>query len=105
MVPSSIWKFGCPTAGMVQGAVPIPMERVLLIAFWAAAITSSKFAPIEALAPPIFHIRTSPATPRRFSNSVLGAEAQSSFATTVFTSIPAFFAFFTAILTFMLSPA
>ena len=60
---------------------------------------------MEAFAPPTFHIRTSPATPRLFSNSVFGAEAQSSFATTVFTSIPSFFALRIAIFTFMLSPA
>lgn len=75
------------------------------MAFWAAAITSSKLAPMAALAPPTFHINTSPATPLRLSNSFFGAEAQSSLATTVFTSIPSFFAFRMAIFTFILSPA
>ena len=73
-------------------------------AFLAASITSSKLPPMAALAPPTFHIRISPATPRRFSLWSLGADAASSLATTVFTSIPCFFAIFTAIFTFMLSP-
>ena len=44
---------------------PTPMLRVLSMAFCAAAMTSSSVPPSAALAPPTFHIRTSPATPRR----------------------------------------
>ena len=60
---------------------------------------------MAALAPPTFHITISPATPRRFSRSVLGAEGTSSLATTVRTRIPSFSAILMAIFTFMLSPA
>ena len=47
---------------------------------------------MAALAPPTFHIKISPATPRRFSRWSLGAEGTSSLATTVRTSIPSSFA-------------
>ncbi|KQQ79110.1 hypothetical protein ASF65_14715 [Aureimonas sp. Leaf324] len=105
IVPASIWKFGWPTAGRVQGPRPTPIERQLSIAFWAVARTSSRLAPSFALAPPIFHMKISPATPRRFSRSSGGAEQTSSLATTTATSMPSFDANFCAIFTFMLSPA
>ena len=68
--PGSIEKFGWPTAGSVHGPRPTPIERQLSIAFCAAARTSSRLPPNAALAPPTFHIRISPATPRRFSRSI-----------------------------------
>ena len=82
----------------------MPTLRQLSMAFWAVAMTSSREAPWAALAPPHFHMKISPATPRRLSRWSLGAEATSSLATTVLTSRPSLAAIFTAIFTFMLSP-
>ena len=48
-------------AGIVQGESPIPMLRVLSIAFCAEAITASRSPPRVARAPPAFHMSTSPA--------------------------------------------
>jgi hypothetical protein len=79
--------------------------RVLAMAFCATAITSSSVPPIAALAPPTFHIRISPATPRRLASSPFGAEGTSSLATTVRTTMPSRAAICMAIFTFMLSPA
>ena len=71
----------------------------------APACTSAADAPVAASAPPIFHMKISPATPRRFSRSPGGADDTSSFATTVSTSRPSLAAMRDAIFTFMLSPA
>ena len=90
---------------MVQADRPMPIERVLWIALRDTAITCSRSAPSAASAPPAFHIMISPATPRRFSGWSGGAEAQSSFATTVSTRMLSLAASLTAIFTFMLSPA
>jgi hypothetical protein len=90
---------------MMQADNPMPMLRQLPIAFWAAPTTSSSEPPSAALAPPTFHIRISPATPRRLASSPLGADGTSSLATTVFTAMPSRSAILMAILTFMLSPA
>ncbi len=98
-------KFGLPLAGIVQAERPMPIERVLSSACWAAATTSSSVPPSAARAEPTFHIRISPATPRRFCGSVGEAEATSSLATTVLTAMPSLAASLTAIFTFMLSPA
>ena len=83
----------------------MPMERQPSMAFCAAAMTSSRLPPMAAFAPPTFHIRISPATPRRFSRSAFGADGTSSLATTVRTLSPCFSAILIAIFTFMLSPA
>ena len=88
IVPGSIVKLALPTAGITQADSPMPMLRQLSIAFCAAAITSSSEPPSAALAPPTFHIRISPATPRRRASSPLGADAASSLATTVLTVMP-----------------
>ena len=98
-------KLALPTAGITQADRPMPMLRVLAMAFCAAAITSSSEPPWAALAAPTFHMKTSPATPRRFDSSPLGAEATSSLATTVLTVMPSRSAICMAIFTFMLSPA
>ena len=103
--PGAIVKLGWPTAGIVQGESPIPMLRVLSIAFCAEAITASRSPPRAARAPPAFHMSTSPATPRRFPFSDGGAEGTSSLATTVFTVIPASSASSMASFTFIVSPA
>ena len=75
------------------------------MAFCAVACTSVSEAPVAALAPPTFHIRISPATPRRLARSSRDAEHTSSLATTVSTSMPSLAAIRAAIFTFMLSPA
>ena len=74
-------------------------------AAFAAASTSSRFPPMAALAPPTFHIRISPATPRRFCRVSLGEEGTSSLATTLPTRMPSSCACSMAMATFMLSPA
>jgi hypothetical protein len=76
-----------------------------IVRFWAAARTSSRLPPVAALAPPIFHMKISPATPRRLLRSSGGAEATSSLAITVTTSMPSLATVRAAIFTFMLSPA
>ncbi len=105
MRPGSITKLALPTAGMMQADSPTPTLRVWSIAFCAAAITSSSVPPSAARAAPTFHMKTSPATPRRLASSPLAAEGTSSLATTVFTSMPSGSTMPMAIFTFMLSPA
>ena len=60
---------------------------------------------MAARAPATFHIRISPATPRRLASSPRAAEGTSSLATTVLTAMPSAVAICTAMATFMLSPA
>ncbi|MCY1369752.1 hypothetical protein D9M69_568060 [compost metagenome] len=105
IVPGSMWKLALPTAGITQADRPTPMLRVFAMAFCAAAITSSREAPSAALAAPTFHMKISPATPRRRASSPFAAEGTSSLATTVLTTMPSRSAIWRAMPTFMLSPA
>ncbi len=50
----------------------MPTLRQWSMAFCALAITSSRLPPAEARAPPIFHMKISPATPPTFSACSLG---------------------------------
>ena len=64
-------KLAWPISGMTQGVRAKPTVRVLSLAFWAAASTSSRVPIWAALAPAHLYMKKIPATPRRAFTSAL----------------------------------
>ena len=86
--PSGRSKVGCPAAGSTQDERATPMERNPAAAALVVATTSASDAPSSARAPATLYSKAMPAIPRRRSSDPFGAEATSSAASTVATSIP-----------------
>ena len=105
ILPASIEKLGWPTAGSVHGPRPTPIERQLSIAFCADGLHLARVAAQRRLRRAALPHQDLARHPAALLALLGGAEQTSSLATTVSTSRPSLAAIFTAILTFMLSPA